>query len=140
MSREPSSSRSKRFDCNPLNYLYSQMAIYTHTELDRTFHALGDSSRRQMLAKLALHGECTASELGAQFNCAQPTISKHIKVLENAGLVDRTVEGRVHRFRLRTESLNDAEDWIKRHKSFWEGTLQRLESFVLNSPAKDANE
>lgn len=108
------------------------MAIQYQTPLDRTFHALGDESRRRMLTKLATDGACTASELGSPFDSAQPTISKHIKVLEKAGLVRREIDGRVHRFRLIRQPLDEAEDWIKRHKQFWESTLERLEGFVLN--------
>lgn len=109
------------------------MAIQYQHPLDRTFHALGDESRRQIVAKLATDGACTAGELGSPFNSAQPTISKHIKVLEKAGLVQREVDGRVHRFYLVRQPLDEAEDWIKRHKSFWEGTLERLECFVFDS-------
>jgi len=109
------------------------MAIYCQHALDRTFHALGDESRRKMLAMLAADGACSASELGRPFDSAQPTISKHIKVLEKAGLVQREVDGRVHRFSLVRQPLDEAEDWIKHHKMFWEGTLKRLEGFVVDS-------
>lgn len=109
------------------------MAIQYHQALDRTFHALGDESRRQMLAQLAVKGSCTAGELGRSLESAQPTISKHIKVLERAGLVQRTVRGRAHYFRLIRQPLDEAEDWIKRHKQFWEGTLNRLEAFVVDT-------
>lgn len=107
------------------------MAIRYQHALDRTFHALGDDSRRRMLAKLARDGDCTAGELGSLLDSAQPTVSKHIKVLEKAGLVEREIDGRVHRFRLVKAPLDEAESWISRHKAFWDGTLQRLESFVL---------
>ena len=86
-----------------------------------------------MLAKLAMEGDCTAGELGSPFGYSQPTISKHIKVLEKAGLVQREIDGRVHRFRLVKKPLDDAENWIVRHKEFWEGTLERLEDFVLKT-------
>lgn len=81
---------------------------------------------------LAVEGVCTAGELGSPFDSAQPTISKHIKVLEKAGLIQREIDGRVHRFRLVRQPLDEAEDWIKRHRSFWEGTFERLEGFVLD--------
>lgn len=114
------------------------MAIQYQHALDRTFRALGDDTRRRMLAKLALDGECTAGELGRPLGHAQPTISKHIKVLEKAGLIEREIEGRIHRFRLVKQPLDEAEDWIRRYKAFWEGTLQRLEAFVLaGDEAKD---
>jgi DNA-binding transcriptional ArsR family regulator len=83
-----------------------------------------------MLALLARKGELTASELGAPFQISQPTASKHLGVLERAGLLTRKVEGRIHRFRLREGPLNRAESWIARHRTFWAGTLDRLESWM----------
>jgi DNA-binding transcriptional ArsR family regulator len=94
--------------------------------LDATFHALADPTRRAMLALVARRGECAAGELGEPFDIAQPTASKHLAVLERAGLLSRRVEGRVHRFRLVPRRLDEAERWIARHRVFWEGTLARL--------------
>lgn len=87
-----------------------------------------------MLSMLATGGALSAGELRAPFNVAQPTISKHLKVLESSGLIERQVQGRVHRFRLQAEAMRQAEDWIARHREFWEGTLQRLETFVTDDP------
>jgi DNA-binding transcriptional ArsR family regulator len=98
--------------------------------LDRTFHALSDGTRRGMLRMLSRRGELTASELGAPFAISQPTASKHLRVLEDAGLLARRVDGRRHRFRLVDRRLRAAEDWIARHRAFWEGTLDRLEDLV----------
>lgn len=116
------------------------MAIHYQEPLDRTFHALGDSTRRQILGMLAKQGACSANELRAPFDVAQPTISKHLKVLEQAGLVSREIDGRTHRFRLETAPLDDATGWIERHKAFWAGTLERLDAFVqdLEKPEKNA--
>lgn len=100
------------------------------TALDRTFHALGDGTRRTMLAMLARRGECTAGDLGAPFVIAQPSVSKHLRVLEEAGLVTRRVAGREHRFRIRDKPLRDAEQWIARHRAFWEASLAQLDSLV----------
>ena len=102
------------------------MSIRYADPLDRTFHALGDGTRRRMLAVLTSRGECTAGELGAPFDIAQPTASKHLAVLERAGLVRRRIEGREHRFRLRPVALDEARGWIERHQDFWEATLDRL--------------
>lgn len=107
------------------------MAIHYQHPLDRTFHALGDGTRRSLLSSLATNGAQSAGELSLPFDAAQPTISKHLKVLEQAGLVNREIEGRVHRFRLQPEPLSEAVDWISRHQEFWEGTLASLEQFVL---------
>ena len=102
------------------------MAIRRQGQLDRTFHALGDGTRRKMLSLLAKRGECTASDLGLPFAIAQPSVSKHIRVLEQAGLVSRRIEGRVHRFRVVIKPLKDAQNWISRHQEFWEGSMDAL--------------
>lgn len=94
--------------------------------LDRTFHALSDGTRRGMLSMLSRRGELTASELGAPFDVSQPTASKHLRVLEHAGFLERRIDGRTHRFRLVDRRMREAESWIGRHRDFWEGTLERL--------------
>jgi DNA-binding transcriptional ArsR family regulator len=83
-----------------------------------------------MLLMIAKRGECTASELGQPFSISQPSASKHLRVLEQAGLLARRVEGRIHRFRLVMGTLAEAEEWISRHRHFWEGTLERLGEFL----------
>lgn len=102
------------------------MAIRYADPLDRTFHALGDGTRRRMLGLLSRRGECTAGELGSPFDIAQPTASKHLAVLERAGLVRRRIDGRQHRFRLEPGPLDEARGWITRHRELWEGSLDRL--------------
>jgi len=76
----------------------------------------------------------SAGELGQQFSSAQPTISRHLKVLEQAKLIERRVEGRVHRFRLRQKPLQEAGAWIERHQRFWNGALDQLETLLGRSP------
>jgi DNA-binding transcriptional ArsR family regulator len=85
-----------------------------------------------MLAQMARRGACAAGELGEPFDIAQPTASKHLRVLEDAGLVERRVEGRVHRFRLITAPLEEAEGWIARHRTFWQKTLARLGEVLVD--------
>lgn len=106
------------------------MAIQYQEPLDRTFHALGDGTRRQMLSMLATQGTLSANELRVPFTVSQPTISKHLKVLESAGLITRAISGRSHRFELALEPMNQASDWLTQHQEFWEGTLRSLERFV----------
>jgi DNA-binding transcriptional ArsR family regulator len=106
------------------------MAIYYDTPLDRTFHALGDPTRRRMIGALASEGAQTASQLGDPFDISQPSVSKHIKVLETAGLLVRKIEGRVHSFTLNSAPLEEADAWINRHKAFWQGSLAQLDTLV----------
>src|SRR6185369_986439 len=98
--------------------------------LDRTFHALADPTRRSMIHALAGGEARSAGELGQKFRSAQPTISRHLKVLEEAKLIERSVEGRVHRFRLRQKPLQEAGAWIERHQHFWNGALDQLETLL----------
>lgn len=113
------------------------MAIHYQNEMDRAFHALGDGTRRQIISMLARNGAQSANQLRAPFDVAQPTISKHLKVLETAGLVRREITGRMHLFHLETAPLQQTEDWIASHRSFWEGTLRRLDQFVSATEPKD---
>ena len=105
--------------------------------MDRTFHALSDATRRAMIQALSRGAPRTAGDLGRRFDSAQPTISKHLKVLEEAGLVVRSVEGREHRFRLRQKPLRDAERWLVRHQAFWTGAVAQLDR-LLGGKANDA--
>lgn len=106
------------------------MAIQYTEALDRTFHALGDPSRRRMLSVLRERGPCTAGELGALFESAQPTISKHLRVLEEAELVRRKIDGRSHVFSLAPARVRQAQKWMERHLAFWEGSLDQLEGVI----------
>jgi len=105
--------------------------------LDHTFRALADGTRRSMIHALARGETRSAGELGRRFRSAQPTISKHLKVLERAGLVERTVEGRLHRFRLRPKALDDAAGWIARHRAFWTGAVDQLEKLLAEAAGDD---
>ncbi len=105
--------------------------------LDRTFHALADGTRRSIIHTLARGVSRSAGELGQQFSSAQPTISKHLKVLEQAALIERTVDGRVHRFRLRRKPFADAERWIARHQTFWTGAVEQLDRLLSEGNGND---
>ncbi len=107
------------------------------SSLDRTFHALSDGTRRSIIHALARGGSRSAGELGRQFSSAQPTISKHLKVLEQAALIERAVEGRIHRFRLRRKPLQDAERWIARHQAFWTGAVEQLDRLLSEAAGDD---
>jgi DNA-binding transcriptional ArsR family regulator len=106
--------------------------MQSRPSLDLTFHALADGTRRSMIHQLAGGESRSASELGRPFRSAQPTISRHLKVLEEAGLIERSVQGRVHRFRLRREPLRDVGGWIARHQAFWTGAVDQLEQLLVS--------
>lgn len=97
--------------------------------LDHVFSALGDQTRRKLLAKLA-HGPAMITELAAPFRMSLPAVSRHIRVLERARLVRRTVDGRIHRCSLNALPLSDAELWLARYRRFWEGTLESLADYA----------
>jgi DNA-binding transcriptional ArsR family regulator len=103
------------------------------SSLDRTFHALADGTRRSIIQVLARGEPRSAGDLGRRFHSAQPTISKHLRVLEEAGLVARSVEGRVHRFTLRRKPLREAEQWVVRHQAFWRGAVAQLDRLLSES-------
>jgi DNA-binding transcriptional ArsR family regulator len=102
----------------------------TGEHLNLTFRALGDGTRRAILHELARGEPRSAGELGKHFRSAQPTISKHLKVLEEAQLIERTVAGRVHWFRLQPQGLREATRWLTRHEAFWEGAVDQLERLL----------
>ncbi len=98
-------------------------------ELDATFSALANSTRRAILARLA-RGEATVNELAAPFEMSQPAISKHLQVLERAGLVSVRSEGRVRPRRLEPEPLEAATSWIERYREIWETNYRRLDALL----------
>src|SRR4051794_13355265 len=93
--------------------------------LDRVFGALSDRTRRAILARLE-RAPAMITELAEPFEMSLPAVSKHLRVLENAGLVNRTIEGRVHRCTLEPEPLQGADAWLEHYRGFWESTLDSL--------------
>src|SRR5436853_4159426 len=93
--------------------------------LDATFAALADPTRRAILARLA-SGEASVSELARPFSMSQPAISKHLKVLERAGLISRGREAQRRLSRIEARPLADASAWLEKYRQFWEGNYARL--------------
>lgn len=93
--------------------------------LDRLFHALADPTRRELLRRLAA-GELSVSELAAPCDMSLAAVSKHIKTLENAGLVRRTISGRTHRVQLKPKALAEAHSWLGFYEQFWNQRLDVL--------------
>jgi DNA-binding transcriptional ArsR family regulator len=97
--------------------------------LDATFAALADPTRRAILARLA-SGEATVNELAKPFAMSQPAISKHLKVLERAGLIARGLDAQRRPRRLEAKPLAEASEWLERYRQFWEGSFQRLDDLL----------
>jgi len=97
--------------------------------LDATFAALADPTRRAILARLAT-GEASVTELAKPFAMSQPAISKHLKVLERAGLISRGREAQRRPRRIEGKPLADANGWLERYRRVWEGNFQRLDALL----------
>jgi DNA-binding transcriptional ArsR family regulator len=106
--------------------------------LNMTFAALADPTRRALLARLAL-GEASINELAAPFEMSLPAVSKHIKVLETAGLVTKGREAQWRPCRIEGEHLKEAMDWINQYKQIWEDRLDRLDNYLLTLQQQSAN-
>jgi DNA-binding transcriptional ArsR family regulator len=97
--------------------------------LDATFAALADPTRRAILARLAT-GEASVTQLAAPFKMSQPAISKHLKVLERAGLISRGRDAQRRPRRLEAKPLAEATKWLERYREYWEGNYQRLDALL----------
>jgi DNA-binding transcriptional ArsR family regulator len=105
-------------------------------QLDRVFAALADPTRRAILKRLA-DGEATVNELVAPFDLSQPTISKHLKVLEHAGLVSRGREAQFRPVRLNAAPLAGAAEWLGDYRRFWTESLDQLDAYVQDMKQKE---
>jgi DNA-binding transcriptional ArsR family regulator len=98
-------------------------------ELDRVFHALADATRRRILSQVA-RSDCTVSELSRPFSLSPAAISKHLKVLESAGILHRVKTGKFHRFQLDTRPFTKARQLMDELAGFWQQRLDRLEDYL----------
>jgi DNA-binding transcriptional ArsR family regulator len=108
------------------------MVEYQSAPLDRVFGALADPTRRAILSRLTRR-PATISEIAEPFAMTLAAVSKHVRVLERAGLVRREVEGRVHRCSFRAAPLADAAHWMEHYRRFWEDRLDSLERFLVSN-------
>src|SRR5262245_34586909 len=115
------------------------MVKYNETALSRVFAALADPTRRAIIARLA-RGEASVGDLGEPFDVSAPAITKHLKVLEAAGLLRRAREGRVHRCRLETQPIADAASWIEAHRRIWKQQLDRLAEYLERTSVKEGSD
>jgi DNA-binding transcriptional ArsR family regulator len=104
--------------------------------LSSTFAALSDPTRRAILARLAL-GETSVTELAEPFDMSLPAVSKHLKVLERAGLIKRGREAQWRPCRIEPGALKPVDDWLERYRRFWEASLERLDDYLLEMQAKE---
>jgi DNA-binding transcriptional ArsR family regulator len=108
----------------------------TPDTLSNTFSALADPTRRAILARLAL-GELSVTELAQPFEMSMPAISKHLKVLERAGLITRGREAQWRPCSLKAAPLKDAAEWLERYRRFWEESFDRLDDYLRELQARE---
>ncbi|MHB1081907.1 MAG: ArsR/SmtB family transcription factor [Prosthecobacter sp.] len=101
--------------------------------LDLVFAALSDATRRGLLSRL-IEGEATVGTLAEPLQMSLPAVSKHLRVLEDAGLLKRRIEGRTHYISANPKPLREAVNWIERHRQMWEGSFDRLAALVEQAP------
>jgi len=104
--------------------------------LDRTFGALADPTRRRILEQLAGGDRCV-TDLARPHRMSLPAVSKHLRVLENAGLVHRKRDGRVHRLKLEAKPMQQAQAWIEEYRKFWEANFDRLDEYLKQLQTKE---
>jgi DNA-binding transcriptional ArsR family regulator len=105
------------------------MVKYQSSTLNRTFAALADPTRRRILAHLARGDRCV-TDLARPHAMSLPAVSKHLRVLEKAGLIRRRRYGRIHQLKLEAKPMKQAAQWVEEYRKFWEGSLDRLADYL----------
>jgi DNA-binding transcriptional ArsR family regulator len=108
--------------------------VNSNIALDRIFGALADPTRRRIVERLSRRS-LTIGEIAAEFDISQPAISKHVRVLEESGLLERRIEGRVHHCALSPAAMESATKWLEKQRAYWTASLDRLDDLL----AKDTN-
>ena len=109
------------------------MVALPDESLDRTFGALAHPIRREILTRLARHGSASVSELAEPFDVTLMAVSKHLRVMEDAGLIRRERDGRVHRCSFDPAAIAEASGWIEKHRRFWTQQLESLAAYLEES-------
>jgi DNA-binding transcriptional ArsR family regulator len=120
---------------NKTAILFNRMVDYSDASLSRVFAALGDTTRRALLARLS-RGDATVTELAEPFDVSLAAVSKHVRVLERAGLVRRTIVGREHRIALAPEPMRGVSNYGDQYRRYWEDRLAALERHLADKRAK----
>jgi DNA-binding transcriptional ArsR family regulator len=115
--------------------IFIHMGEYRTDRLTASFHALAHPTRRDILGRLR-DGGTRVTDLAAPFDMSLNTVSKHLKVLERAGLIHRSIRGREHHVRLSAEPLRDVAKWVAHYEQFWNARLDALEELLLEQRAK----
>lgn len=116
--------------------IVNHMVKHKAPDLDRTFAALADPTRRRILEHLA-GGERCVTDLARPYRMSLPAVSKHLRVLERAGLVRRRRDGRVHSLKLEAKPMKEAQRWIEDYRRFWEESFDRLDDYLTQLQAKE---
>ena len=109
------------------------------TPLPVVFGALADPTRLAIVERLLSEGERTAGEIAKPFAMSKPAISKHLRVLEDAGLIERRVDRQWRVCRVRPEGIKTIDDWMKRYRAFWESSFDRLERLIETQSNKESD-
>jgi DNA-binding transcriptional ArsR family regulator len=110
--------------------------VPTPDPLSTTLSALADPTRRAILARLA-EGEATVNEIAKPFAISLPAVSRHLKVLEAAGLISRGREAQWRPCRLQTEALREVDDWLERYRRFWTGSFDKMDAYIAELKNKE---
>lgn len=113
--------------------MINRMVNYSSRSLDLAFGALSHPIRRGILARLAT-GEATVAELAEPYKVSAPAITKHLRILEDAGLLSRRKQGREHHCKLEERKMKDAARWIEEQRALWNQRLDRLEQYLKENP------
>ena len=109
--------------------IFNHMVKCSSRNLDRTFAALADPTRRRIMEQLS-RGDMCVTDLARPYSMSLPAVSKHLRVLEGAGLIRRRRQGRVHSLKLEAAPMQEAQQWIEEYRKFWEGSLDRLDEYL----------
>jgi len=115
------------------------MVKCSNRSLDRTFAALADPTRRRILEHLS-RGDSCVTDLARPYSMSLPAVSKHLRVLESAGLIRRRRSGRVHRLNLEAAPMQQAQQWIEEYRKFWEESFDRLDEYLKELQAREKTE
>ncbi len=119
--------------------MFNYMVKCSPRQLSRTFAALADPTRRCILKHLARGDRCV-TDLARPYAMSLPAVSKHLRVLENAGLIRRRCRGRVHSMKLEAAPMQQAQAWIEEYRRFWEGSLDRLDEYLKQLQKQEKHE